>query len=72
MTPPNILPLMEAVAFTFGCVVLRRKWLNPERVGTILALMIAVLSFVILIVIMPGLPKTPSNFDPVEMWLASQ
>ncbi|MCE4223759.1 hypothetical protein HCU64_08360 [Methylobacterium sp. C25] len=50
MALPYALPLAEALVFTVGCAVLNARRFNPERVGVVLTLIVAVLFFAILIV----------------------
>jgi hypothetical protein len=49
----SVVPLAEAAAFTFGCAVLRERWLDPERVGLVLVGTAALLLAGLLVVLTP-------------------
>jgi hypothetical protein len=65
----SVVPLAEAAAFTFGCAVLRERWLDPERVGLVLMGAAAILLAGLLIVLTPeGVCIDVNALDPASVW----
>ncbi len=56
MVLTNVVPLTEAAAFTFGCALLRARWIDPNRVGVILACLATLLVVLLLIALTPDNP----------------
>jgi ABC-type cobalamin transport system permease subunit len=66
---PNVVPLTEAAAFTFGCAVLQAKSLNPERVSWVLACIVALLIAGVLLALTPrNISIDPNALDPAALW----
>jgi hypothetical protein len=66
---PSVVPLTEAAAFTFGCAVLRERWLDPERVGSVLVGTAAVLLAGLLVVLTPeNICIDVNALDPAAVW----
>ena len=65
----SVVPLAEAAAFTFGCAVLRERWLDPERVGLVLVGTAALLLAGLLVVLTPENICIDANaLDPAGVW----
>ncbi len=65
----SVVPLTEAATFTFGCVVLRARWLDPERVGMVLVGVVALLTVAVLVALTPENTSTdPNALDPAAVW----
>lgn len=65
----NVVLLTEAAAFTFGCAVLRERWLDPERVGSVLVVAAAMLLAGLLIVLTPeNICIDVNALDPAGAW----
>ena len=66
---PSVVPLTEAAAFTFGCAVLRERWLDPERVGLVLVGAAALLFAGLLVVLTPeNICIDVNALDPAGVW----
>ena len=65
----GVVPLTEAVTFTFGCVALHSRWLDPERVSIALAGIAALLTVGVLLALTPENTSIDSNaLDPAAVW----
>lgn len=66
---PSVVPLTEAAAFTFGCAVLRGRWLDPDRVGSGLVGAAAILLAGLLVLLTPeNLCIDVNALDPSGAW----
>jgi len=66
---PNVVPLMEAATFTFGCAVLNARWLDPERASRWLACVAALLIAWVLVALTPkNVSIDPNALDPAALW----
>ncbi|MCJ2137830.1 hypothetical protein MKK69_27935 [Methylobacterium sp. J-026] len=69
MALANLVPLTEAATFTFGCAMLRARWLDPERVGLVLIAIAALLVAGLLIALTPDSICIDANIlDPAAVW----
>ncbi|GJE40436.1 hypothetical protein [Methylobacterium persicinum] len=65
----HVVPLTEAAAFTAGCAMLRVRWLDAERVGMTLAVIAAVLSALLLVLLTSEWIALDSQaLDPSCVW----
>ena len=69
MPMSSFVPLTEAAAFTFGCAVLRSRWLNPDRMSAVLVAVAALLAAGVLTALTPeGVGIDANALDPAAVW----
>lgn len=65
----NVVPLTEAATFTFGCAVLRARWLDPDRVTRVLAcIAISLTAWVLLALTPANISTDPNALDLAAIW----
>ncbi|MCJ2067974.1 hypothetical protein MKK75_03980 [Methylobacterium sp. J-030] len=69
MALANLVSLTEAAAFTFGCAMLRARWLDQERISSVLVAIAGLLVAGLLIVLTPESVGIDANaLDPAAVW----